>query len=218
MVGANGYEVLRLARETSDAAGLPLMIHIGDTFPPLREILAEARAGDVVTHCFHDRPGGILDEAGRVLPEVRAAAERGVVFDVGHGRGSFSYRVARQALAQDLPPGTISSDLHAHNVRGPVYDLATTMSKFLYLGLSLREVIEKTTLAPARSVRLEDQIGTLRPGACADVSLFELREGPVELTDAGERGRETVTAEQALVPAGAVRGGQVVFFGGDGGI
>jgi dihydroorotase len=214
MVGSNGYEVLHLARETSDAAGLPLMIHIGDTFPPLPEILAETRAGDVVTHCYHDRPGGLLDEEGRVLPSVRAAAERGVNFDLGHGRGSFSYRVARQALAQDLPPGTISSDLHIHNLHGPVFDLATTMSKFLYLGLSLPEVIEKTTAAPARSVRLGDQIGTLRPGAAADVTLLDLRQGPVSLTDAGERARETVTADQSLVPLGVIRAGQVVFWEG----
>jgi dihydroorotase len=211
MVGDNARVVLRLARETSDAAGLPLMIHIGDTAPPLPVILAETRAGDVVTHCYHDRLGGILDGDGRLLPSVRAAAERGVNFDVGHGRGSFSYRVARQALAQGLPPGTISSDLHIHNLHGPVFDLATTMSKFLHLGLSLADVIEKTTAAPAHSVRREAEIGTLRPGACADVTLLEMREGPVELTDAGERQRTTEVAERALLPAGVIRGGKVIF-------
>jgi dihydroorotase len=212
MLGQNGYEVLKLARETSDAAGLPLMIHIGDTFPPLPEILAETRAGDVVTHCFHDRPGGILDEDGRVLPSVRAAAERGVFFDVGHGRGSFAFQVARRALAQELLPGTISSDLHVYNVNGPVFDLATTMTKFLYLGLPLNKVIELATVNPARSVRRENEIGALRPGACGDVTLLELRPGPISLTDASDRGRETVTADQALIPAGVVRAGRVIFF------
>ncbi|MBL8055278.1 MAG: amidohydrolase/deacetylase family metallohydrolase [Anaerolineales bacterium] len=212
MCGANGYQVLKLARETSDAAGLPLMIHIGDTFPPLPEILAETRAGDVVTHCYHDRPGGILDEAGRVLPAVRAAAARGVFFDVGHGRGSFAFQVARQALAQDFPPGTISTDLHIHNLHGPVFDLATTMSKFLHLGLTLPQVVDLTTRHPARSIRLENEIGTLRPGACADVTLLRLQEGPVQLTDAADKGRETVTAERALVPAGVVRAGRLIFF------
>jgi dihydroorotase len=101
--------------------------------------------------------------------------------------------------------------LHVHNLHGPVFDLATTMSKFLHLGLSLPQVIEMTTLAPARSVRLHDRLGTLRPGACADVTLLRLRQGPVELTDAGEKARETVTADQALVPAGAIREGRVVF-------
>jgi len=211
MLGENGYAVLKLARETSDAAGLPLMIHIGDTSPPLPEILAEARAGDVVTHCFHDRPGGILDEAGRVLPSVRDAARRGVIFDVGHGRGSFAFSVARQALAQEFLPGMISTDLHIYNVNGPVFNLAATMSKFLHLGLSLPQVVEMTTATPAHSVRMENEIGTLRPGACADVTLLKLREGPVALTDASEKGRETVTADRALVPAGVVRAGRVVF-------
>ncbi len=212
MLGQNGYEVLKLARETSDAAGLPLMIHIGDTFPPLPEILAETRAGDVVTHCYHDRPGGILDEDGKVLPSARAAAERGVFFDVGHGRGSFAFHVARKALAQGFPPGTISSDLHVYNVNGPVFDLATTLSKFLHLGLPLTKVIELATANPARSVRLADQLGTLRPAACGDVTLLQLRDGPVSLTDASESSRETVTAHQALIPAGVVREGQVIFF------
>lgn len=211
MCGGNGHAVLKLARETSDAAGLPLMIHIGDTFPSLPEILRETRAGDVVTHCYHDRPGGILDESGKVLPCVRDAVQRGVLFDVGHGRGSFSFAVARQALAQELPPAMISTDLHIYNLNGPVFNLATTMSKFLHLGLSLRQVVEMTTRNPARSVRLENEIGTLRPGACADVTLLEMRAGPVPLTDAGEKVRETVTADRALIPAGVVRGGQVIF-------
>lgn len=211
MLGKNGYQVLKLARETSDAAGLPLMIHIGDTSPPLPEILRETRVGDVVTHCYHDRPGGILDEEGRVLPSVREAARRGVIFDVGHGRGSFAFSVARKALAQDFLPGTISTDLHSYNVDGPVYNLATTMSKFLHLGLALPQVVGMTTTAPARSVRMEAEIGTLRPGACADVTLLELRAGPISLTDASEKGRETVVADQSLVAVGVVRGGKVIF-------
>jgi dihydroorotase len=212
MVGENGYEALKRGREVSDAAALPLMIHIGNTLPPLPKILAETRAGDVITHCFHDRPGGVLDDEGRVIPEARSAVARGVYFDVGHGRGSFSFRVARQALGQDLLPSTISSDVHTHNYRGPVYDLATTMSKFLYLGLSLPQVIEMTTAIPARSIRMQDRIGTLRPGAYSDVTLLQLIEGPILLTDASKStGRVTVTAEQVLVPAGVVKNGKVIF-------
>jgi dihydroorotase len=212
-IGENGYEVLKLARATSEAAGLPIMFHIGNTHPPLPDILKETRSGDVITHCFHSRPGGILDDEMRLLPEVVGAVRRGVNFDIGHGRGSFSFEVARRALAQDFPPGTISSDLHAHNVMGPVYDLATTMSKFLYLGLSLNDVIEMSSTRPASVIRMADQLGTLRPGALADVTLLELREEPVELTDAGwDVPVETVTAEQLLVPVGAVRGGELVFF------
>ncbi|MGQ0603263.1 MAG: amidohydrolase/deacetylase family metallohydrolase [Anaerolineales bacterium] len=211
MCGANGHTVLKLARETSDAAGLPLMIHIGDTHPALPVILRETRAGDVITHCYHDRPGGILDEDGRVLPSVRQAAERGVLFDVGHGRGSFAFAVARQALAQDFPPAMISTDLHLYNLNGPVFNLTTTLSKFLHLGLSLSDVVTMTTANPARSVRMDDEIGTLRVGACADVTLMELREGPIQLTDASEKRRETITADRALLPAGVVRAGKVIF-------
>jgi len=211
MVGENGYEVLKRGREVSDAAGLPIMVHFGNSVPPLREILSEMRAGDVLTHCFHDRPDGVLAD-GKVRPEVRAAAGRGVLFDLGHGRGSFSFEVARQALAQDFPPGTISSDVHAHNVHGPVFDLVKTMSKFLHLGMSLPEIVKKTTLEPARSIRMEDQLGSLRPGALGDVTILELVDGPVSLTDASKsRERETVIADQALIPSGVVKGGEVVF-------
>lgn len=107
--------------------------------------------GDLLTHCFHGRRHGILDEKGGVLPEVMEALRKGIVFDVGHGVGRFSFAVARRALAAGLTPGTISSDLHFYNVNGPVFDLGTTMSKFMLLGLSLDDVLTKTTSVPARS-------------------------------------------------------------------
>ena len=96
---------------------------------------------------------------------ARRAAARGVLFDVGHGKGSFSFQVARRALAQGFRPGTISSDLHVYNLEGPVFDLATTMSKFLHLGLSLDEVVAMTTGAPAQVIGHDRALGTLRPGA-----------------------------------------------------
>jgi len=209
----NGREVLRLARETSDAAGLPVMFHIGNTSPPLPEILKESKNGDVITHCYHSRPGGILDEGGRVLPQAYKAAQRGVNFDIGHGRGSFSYQVARQAMAQDFYPGTISTDLHIYNIDGPVFDLATTMSKFLYLGMDLPEVVSLATEKPARVVSMPDRIGTLRPGAFADLTLMELIEEPKMLDDAGWGVPvETVQVDRYLKPVGVVKGGKVIFF------
>jgi len=212
-LGENGTEVLKLARATAEAAALPIMFHIGETSPPLPRILAEAQADDVITHCFTSRPGGILDEERRILPDVLKAVQRGVLFDVGHGVGSFSFRVARQAMAQGFTPATISSDLHALNVAGPVFDLVTTMSKFLYLGVSLSKVIEMTTLKPARLIRMEKDLGTLRAGAYADLTLLKLLDGPCSLSDAG-RGVpvETVVADQILAAAGAVRDGQLIFF------
>jgi dihydroorotase len=181
------------------------MVHVGDTPIPLARILDELRAGDVITHCYHGREEGILDERGTVTPAVRQAASRGVRFDVGHGKGSFSFAVARRALAQGFLPGTISSDLHVYNLDGPVYDLATTMSKFLHLGLSLDEVVTLTTAAPARVIGHDRLLGTLRPGAAGDVTLLALEEGAVTFEDSvGER----VSGTRRLVPAGAVRAGR----------
>src|SRR5512137_2438604 len=170
-VGRNGLEPLRLARKAAEAVGMPIMVHVGDTDPSLGEILAELRARDIVTHCFHGRSQGILDTAGTVLPEVLEAARKGIVFDVGHGVGSFSFDVARKALAQGLVPATISSDLHYYNVNGPVFDLATTMSKFLLLGLPLHEALAKTTSVPAGLLGLADQLGSLREGCLADIAI-----------------------------------------------
>ena len=120
----------------SEAAGLPIIVHISETPMPLSELLDELRAGDVMTHCYHGREGRILDERGEVIPAARRAAGRGVLFDVGHGRGSFACSVARQALARGFRPGTISNDLYIHNLHGPVFDLATTVTK--YSGSRLR--------------------------------------------------------------------------------
>jgi dihydroorotase len=205
LVGSNARVALKTARETGEAAGLPIMIHVGDTPMPLTEILDEVRPGDVITHCYHGREEGILDGRGTVIAGARRAAARGVLFDVGHGKGSFSWEVARRALAQGFRPGTISSDLHVYNLHGPVFDLATTMSKFLHLGLSLDEVVAMTTGAPAQVIGHDGRLGTLRPGAAGDVTLLAVQEGPVTFEDTvGER----VEGTRRLVPAGVVRAGR----------
>ena len=206
MVGERGMPALRLARQAADRLDLPMMVHIVDLPDPLPEILPLLRGGDIVTHCFHGERNGILDGAGRVLPAVRDAAERGVLFDVGHGVGSFSFDVGRRALAEGFLPHTISSDLHAHNIDGPVFDLATTLSKFLHLGLDLDDVIARATVAPARAIGWEGRIGTLAQGATADIAVFELAEGRFPLVDA--KGH-TVEARQKLIPRRVVRAGAV---------
>jgi dihydroorotase len=203
-VGNNARVALSTALDTAAAAGLPLMVHVGDTPIPLADILRELRPGDVLTHCFHGREQGILDDDGRVRPEARQAIERGVIFDVGHGVGSFTFAVARRALAQDVRPGTISSDLHVYNVHGPVFDLATTMSKFLALGLSLDEVVGMTTTAPARALGAAGRLGSLTPGAVADLTLLRLESGAFEFTDT--RG-EAMKGGERLVPVRVVRNG-----------
>jgi dihydroorotase len=204
---ASGLKPLHLAREAADAAGLPIMVHAQSAWAEsLDDILAVMKERDIVTHCFHGKPiCGILDNRGRVRESVLAAAGRGVVFDVGHGRGSFDWRVVERALAQDFHPRTISSDLHRHNVEGPVYDLATTASKFLHLGLPLDEVIARITSVPAGVIRQPD-IGTLRPGAWGDATLFAIEDGAFQFRDS--RG-EARTASRRIAVKRTVRAGQV---------
>ncbi len=206
MVGKNGLEPLRLAKRAAEAVGMPIMIHIGDTPDPLGEILQELRPRDIVTHCFHGRRHGILSEAGEIRPEVKRAADRGVVFDVGHGVGSFSFEVARKALAQGFLPGTISSDLHYYNVHGPVYDLATTMSKFMHLGLSLEDVLARTTTTPASLLGIADRLGAVREGFLADLVVLKLHEAVHEFEDSMQ---QRVTGSRWLEPLAVVRGGRV---------
>ncbi|MBV9171756.1 MAG: amidohydrolase/deacetylase family metallohydrolase [Chloroflexi bacterium] len=198
-------EVLRRARAVADLIGKPIMVHAGNTSITLDEILGTLLRGDVMTHVYHARTQGVLDESARVRVSVRAAVERGVNFDVGHGAGSFSWRVARTGLEQGLAPGTISSDIHAWNVAGPVFDLATTASKLLHLGLSLPEVVARVTSAPAASIGRAGELGTLAPGAAADITLLRIREGEFALQDSAG---ETELAARRLEPVAVIRNGR----------
>jgi dihydroorotase len=206
IAGENDLKALHLAREAADAVKLPLMAHIGGTHTPLEDILKVLRAGDVITHCFHGRDGGILDERGRVRPAVLAAVDRGVHLDVGHGAGSFAFEVAEKAIEQGLLPGTISSDLHQFNIHGPVFDLATTLSKFLNLGLTLEQIIARVTAHPARTFGFAEGLGTLREGAEADVAVFSLREGDFSFVDATGRRR---IGHRKLVPVATIKSGRL---------
>ncbi len=204
---ASGIRPLHLARELADAAGVPIMVHPQDAWTEhTDDIVKVMKARDIMTHCFNPaKIGGILDEHGRVHESVLDAAARGVNFDVGHGAGSFSWQVAEAALAQNFAPQTISSDLHFYNVNAPVYDLATTASKFLHLGLSLDEVITKITSVPA-SVIAHDDLGTLRVGAHGDATLCRLERGEFALQDSLG---QTRTGAQQLTPTTVVKGGRV---------
>mgnify|MGYP001401793489 FL=1 len=202
-----GMRPLYLAREAADAVRLPIMVHPQEAWcESLDDILAVMRAGDMLTHCFHGLSHGILDGDGKVRRSVHAAMERGVIFDVGHGRGSFSWQVAERAMRQGVQPQTISSDLHAYNVNGPAYDLATTVSKFLHLGLPLEDALRKVTATPAETLGMADRIGTLRVGAWGDAVAFELREGQFDLEDSHG---EVRIGRYRLVPKTVVRGGRV---------
>jgi dihydroorotase len=206
ITGDHDLKALALAREAADAVRLPLMVHIGGSYSPLKDILAMLKKGDVITHSFRGGAGGILDGNGRVLPEVRAAVGRGVHLDIGHGAGSFSFDTAEKTLKQELLPGTISSDVHQFNVNGPVFDLATTLSKFLHLGLTLEQVIERATKNPAAVFGFANGLGTLREGAEADVAVFQMAEGDFEFVDALGARR---TGHRKLVPVGTVKAGKI---------
>ena len=203
----SGMIPLHHAREAADAAGLPIMVHPqGAWCDSIDDILAVMGERDIVTHCFHGSECGILDDDGKVRKSVHEAMERGVIFDVGHGAGSFSWDTVESAMSQGVAPQTISSDLHIYNVNGPVYDLANVVTKFLHLGMSLDDAIAKVTSVPAEVILMSGKIGTLAPGAWGDAIISELREGEFQLVDS--RGEARI-GRQNFVPVTVVKGGQV---------
>ena len=207
LAGKNDMEGLKRARAASDALGLPMMVHPQNSYISMDETLSIMREGDILTHCYHGYPQGVLDEAGKVRASVRKAVDRGVLIDVGHGQGSFTFDVATKALAQGLMPNTISSDLHVYNVNGPVFDLATTVSKFVYMGVPLESALEMCITRPAQFLKMQDEIGILKEGACADIAIFEFAEGRFEFVDCEDQRR---VGSQCLLPRGVVRNGRLV--------
>ncbi len=206
LAGDNDMEALRRAVEAADALGGFVMAHVGNSKTPLEELVAMLRPGDVVTHTFHGSVHGVLDDAGRVLDGVKEAQQRGVVFDIGHGGGSFSFDVAEKAMSQGFFPGHISSDLHSHNIEGPVFDQVTTISKFMHLGMSLEDVIRLTTETTAKTMGMSEARGTLKAGAVGDVAILRLDEGRFKITDAMGVSAE---ARRMLTHVRTVRAGRI---------
>ncbi|MHB8217042.1 MAG: amidohydrolase/deacetylase family metallohydrolase [Candidatus Sulfotelmatobacter sp.] len=204
--GSQDLECLKRALAAAEAAHLPLMVHISDPYSPLPEILKLMRKGDVYTHLYNSHSHGILDASGKILPEVLEAKERGIIFDSAHGRSHFSFSTAEKALKQGFFPDTISTDLSEGNVNGPVYDLPTTLSKFMALGMDLDAVVERVTVKPAKVFDYGAQLGTLQPGSEADIGIFELREGTFEFVDSD---RETRLGHERLVNRATVRRGEL---------
>ena len=201
-------EILRRAIDAAEGMDGVFMLHLGGTSIPVAERLNMLRPGDVLTHSFRYSPGGngILDSEGNVLEEAWAAKGRGVVFDVGHGKGSFSFETIERAMEQEFFPDTISSDLHIGNVQRTVYDLHTTLSKFLHLGMPLFEVVRRGSTAPARAIGKSDVLGTLRPGAAGDVTISRLEEGRFTMSDSGRR--RTVEATRRLTHVRTIKAGR----------
>jgi dihydroorotase len=201
-------DVLGMALEAARICEKPLMVHISGGDVPLGDLLPHLRKGDIVTHCYHGGEiAGILDDdTGKVSTVTCEARERGIVFDIGHGLGSFSYDVGRRAMEDGFPPDTISSDLHALNIDSPVYDLPTTMSKFLNLGMPLEEVIARVTAEPARVIGRERDLGHLGAGAAGDVAVMAIETGKFDLEDAHE---QILHGDRRLVCRASVRDGKV---------
>ena len=187
------------------------MIHIGESPMSIPEMLEHLQPGDCITHCFKGGSERILDPQGRIFDEVRVAAEKGIIFDVGHGAGSFQWEVVEESVAQGFLPTTISTDLHTANIHGPVYDMPTTMSKFLMLGVPLPTVIEMSTTRPAAILNRGDDIGTLRVGTVADIAVLEIHEGQFRLTDSYRQER---VGHELLTAAVTIRRGTIVPGGG----
>jgi dihydroorotase len=182
-VGDTGVETLRRALAAAEACDLPVMVHIAMAPPAVDEVLDLLRPGDVCTHAFTGLTMRLVDDEGRLRHSARRALDRGVLLDVGHGTGSFSFASAEALLAQDVLPDTISTDVHQQSIHGPMFDLPTTMTKFIALGMALPDVVRATTSRPAELLGLEREVGSLRPGARADLGLFELLEGEFPLYD-----------------------------------
>jgi dihydroorotase len=209
VVGQNGTRPLVLAKEIQqENKQLPLMVHIGNNPPDLDEIADLLTKGDIITHCYNGKPNRILTPSGELRASIQRSLQRGVLLDVGHGSASFSFDVARQAIALGILPHTISSDIYCRNrIKGPVHSLATVMSKFFSVGLLLPQVIDCVTGNVADALRLSTK-GQLKPGFDADLTIFELRHEPQVFADSEG---QSVEGKQLLVPLAAVVAGELLL-------
>jgi dihydroorotase len=204
IAGDWGITPLKLAKKLARRCRLPLMVHVGEPPPMLEEVFAALDPGDIVTHCYNGKIGGNIYDDRASESAAREAHERGVLFDVGHGGASFSYAIAERAIGDGLTPHTISTDLHGYNILGPVYDLATTVSKMLHVGLSLEDAIRAITFAPDEALHLSSGRGNwLDRGSSADLTLFTVEERHLRVADSQG---EVRTLERLVVPRYSVVG------------
>jgi dihydroorotase len=208
VAGMNDYEVLRRTAEVAGASGVAVMILMGQTASPLAKLLPLLKRGDIVTHMFAPAPNGILDDAGRILPEVLAARRRGVWFDVGNGvTGHLRWDVVERVLRAGFWPDTISTDWNVMSRTTGVVDLANCMSKYFGYGMSVADVVACVTVNAARTFEVFRDRGTLNVGAPADVAILELRVGEFEFVD---NYQNKITGKQRLFPFTTVLAGKRV--------
>ena len=208
VVGAYDLEALRRAQQAAAVFDLPVMVHVGQNYSPVRAILPQLKSGDIVTHMYAPPPNGILDEQGRLFPDVAAARRRGVNFDFGNGvNGHFTWDMVERATRQGFWPDTLSTDWNVLSATTGVVDFPNVMSKLLMLGMPLSEVVACATTRPARAFPAFEDRGTLNVGAPADVALMELREGDFEFVDNYQGTRR---ARERLFPFATVLDGKRV--------
>ncbi len=207
VVGENGIEPLKRAIAAAERSGAAarVMVHIGNVPGTLGALLDLLRPGDIVSHVFSGQGNNIVQN-GKLIPEAAEAKKRGVVMDVAHGGGSFDYTIAEAAIQQGFLPDTISSDLHTNSANTPGKPfLPWVMSKFWNLGFSLEQVVALATVNPARIIGKVEKLGTLQANAPADVSIFEIVEGPVKFVDTRGNTRE---GDRYLRPVQTIRAGR----------
>jgi dihydroorotase len=202
--GRSGTVPLDIALQVADEVGMPLMAHIDHPPPSYEEVIGRLRPGDILTHAFRPFPNSPATAQGTVKRAVIEARERGVKFDIGHGKASFAFKTARAMIANGFLPDTISSDVHKLCIDGPAFDLVTTMSKFLCLGMPLADVIAASTVNAATALR-RPELGSLKPGSVGDATILSVENGRFDYVDAvGEH----LTGERRIVADGVVIAGR----------
>jgi len=202
--GRSGTIPLDVALQVGEEVGLPVMAHIDHPPPTYEEVVARLRPGDVLTHAFRPYPNAPVTAQGTVKQAVIEARRRGVLFDIGHGKGSFAFKTARAMLANGFLPDTISSDVHALCINGPAFDQVTTMSKFLCLGVPLADVIAASTVNAALALK-RPELGSLKPGSVGDATILSVKDGRFDYVDVvGEH----LTGDRRIVSEGVVIAGQ----------
>jgi dihydroorotase len=206
--GPNDLEALKLALQAAEMAKVPLMVHIDEPYSPLPDLLKPLRKGDIFTHVYNNHTHGVLDANGKLIPEVREARDRGVIFDPAQGQTHLSFDVAEKCIQQGFLCETISTDLTSVTVERRVFDLPTMVSKFMAIGIPLDKAVAMVTVNPARVFDYGAQIGTLRPGSEADVSIFEQRDGKFDFEDSDGAKR---TGQKMLINKAVVRSGKLMI-------